>query len=175
MKPLRPTLASLPLLAVACLALCLTGCDVRPVETATVGAAPPVRVPVGPVPGPRRDLVAIRSPYHEDPIALMQGRKLFVWYNCAGCHGGHGGGGMGPSLRDATWLYGSSDAHVFDSIAEGRPHGMPAWGLSLPEEHIWKLTSYVQSLGTSYEPKPPLVAPPKVNVPPEDMNLRRGE
>jgi hypothetical protein len=32
----------------------------------------------------------------------------------------------GPSLRDPVWLYGSSDAQVFDSIAKGRSKGMPA-------------------------------------------------
>lgn len=157
------------------LALAALGCDPAPVEVAPLGAAPAVRVPVGPVPGPQKDVVAAQSPYSNDPVALMQGRKLFVWYNCAGCHGGHGGGGMGPSLRDPTWIYGSSDAHVFGSIAEGRAHGMPAWGLRLPEDHIWKLASYVKSLGTPREPKPPVVAPPRVHVPPEDENLRRGE
>lgn len=168
MKPLRRTLA--PLLALAAL-----GCEPAPIEVAPLGAAPPVRVPVGPIPGPGKDPVQVESPYAGDAVALMQGRKLFVWYNCAGCHGGHGGGGMGPSLRDPDWRYGSSDAHVFDSIAEGRAHGMPAWGLSLPEDHLWKLTSYVRSLGSPDEPKPPVVAPPKVRIPPEDTNPRRGE
>jgi cytochrome c oxidase cbb3-type subunit 3 len=62
---------------------------------------------------------------------------------------------MGPSLRDRTWLYGNSDAHIFDSIAEGRARGMPAWGTKLPEDQIWKLVAYIQSLHTSREPQPP--------------------
>lgn len=168
MKPISWSLA-------ASLALAALGCDPAPIEVAPAGAAPPVRVPVGPVPGPGRPPAVIQSPYDREPVALTQGRKLFVWYNCAGCHGGHGGGGMGPSLRDATWIYGSSDAHVFDSIAAGRAHGMPAWGLSLPEDHIWKLVSYVKSLGTRWEPKPPVVTQPKVAIPPPGEPAGTGE
>jgi cytochrome c oxidase cbb3-type subunit III len=62
---------------------------------------------------------------------------------------------MGPSLRDVDWIYGDSDANVFSSIAEGRAHGMPAWGTKLPEEQIWKLTAYIKSLRTPLEPDPP--------------------
>ena len=29
---------------------------------------------------------------------------------------------MGPSLRDATWIYGNTDADIFNDIAEGRAH-----------------------------------------------------
>ena len=35
---------------------------------------------------------------------------------------------MGPSLRDADWIYGSSPANIYSSISEGRAKGMPAWG-----------------------------------------------
>lgn len=135
----------------------IAGCEVRPNEVAPAGAAPPVRVPIGPIPGPEKVVQLSRNPYTENAIALQEGRKLFVWYNCAGCHGGHAGGGMGPSLRDVTWIYGSSDAHVFNSIAQGRANGMPAWGTKLPEEQIWKLTAYIKSLRTPLEPQPPKV------------------
>jgi cytochrome c oxidase cbb3-type subunit 3 len=96
-----------------------------------------------------------RNPFADNAVALTEGRTLFVQYNCAGCHGGHAGGGMGPSLRDVVWIYGNSDAHIFDSIAEGRAHGMPAWGTKLPQEQIWKLVAYIQSLRTPQEPQPP--------------------
>ena len=55
--------------------------------------------------------------------AIAEGRQLFVQMNCSGCHGGRAGGGMGPSLRDVDWIYGDTDAQIFDSIAEGRAHG----------------------------------------------------
>jgi cytochrome c oxidase cbb3-type subunit 3 len=95
------------------------------------------------------------NPYAHDLYALAEGRKLFNWYNCSGCHGGHGGGGMGPSLRDSSWIYGDSDAQVFNSIAEGRGKGMPAWGLKVPNQQIWELAAYVKSLRSPLEPDPP--------------------
>jgi len=62
---------------------------------------------------------------------------------------------MGPSLRDESWIYGNSDSSTFGSIAEGRAHGMPAWGVKLPEEQIWKLVVYIHSFRTPDEPEPP--------------------
>lgn len=122
-----------------------------------MGAPPDVRIPVGPIPGPNMSVLLPTDPYNGNQVALMQGRQLFVEYNCSGCHGGHAGGGMGPSLRDRKWLYGSSDAHIFASIAEGRGKGMPAWGMRIPQDQIWKLVLYIKSLRTPNEPDPPLV------------------
>jgi cytochrome c oxidase cbb3-type subunit 3 len=103
------------------------------------------------------------NPYAHDQVALQEGRQLFNWFNCSGCHGGHGGGGMGPSLRDQTWLFGSRDDQVFDSIAEGRGEGMPAWGAKIPQDQIWKLVAYIKTLNTPEEADPPQV-PANENV-----------
>ena len=111
--------------------------------------------PVGPLPGPPGPRPAMKNPYADDDAAVQAGRKLFVAFNCAGCHGGHAGGGMGPSLRDEDWIYGNEPADVFDSIAEGRAHGMPAWGALLPPQYIWQLVSYVRSLRSDREADPP--------------------
>lgn len=92
------------------------------------------------------------NPYAGDGSAIATGRKLFLHYNCAGCHGGRAGGGMGPSLRDSVWAYGSSDTQLFATITEGRPVGMPAWGGRIPEDQIWQLISYIRSLRTPQEP-----------------------
>jgi cytochrome c oxidase cbb3-type subunit 3 len=62
---------------------------------------------------------------------------------------------MGPSLRDTTWLYGNSDAQIYDSIAEGRSNGMPAWGSKIPQDQIWQLVVYIKSMRTPEEPDPP--------------------
>jgi cytochrome c oxidase cbb3-type subunit 3 len=86
---------------------------------------------------------------------MVEGRQLFVRFNCSGCHGGRAGGGMGPSLRDVDWIYGQEDARVYSSIAEGRAHGMPAWQPRLTSDQIWKLVTYIQSLRTRNEPNPP--------------------
>src|SRR3954468_16486707 len=108
---------------------------------------------MGPIPGPGPDTLAEASnPYRSNAPAIREGRRLFNWYNCAGCHGDHAGGGMGPSLRDSTWVYGGTDARIFRSIAQGRTKGMPAWGTMLPEEQIWKLVAYIKSLRTAKEP-----------------------
>jgi cytochrome c oxidase cbb3-type subunit 3 len=141
----------------ACALLCAltAACDRALQDNATTAALPAVSYPVGPVPGPGGQPAAARNPYGEDRAALQEGRRLFVRFNCSGCHGGHAGGGMGPSLRDATWIYGSSSADIFGSIAQGRAHGMPAWGTRLPEQEIWKLVAYIQTLRTPREADPP--------------------
>ena len=131
-----------------------------------VGAAsalPPVGMQaVGPQPGPDRVLPRTENPYEDDLAAAVQGRRLFRWYNCEGCHGGRAGGGMGPSLRDADWLYGAGSQEIFNSIAHGRSNGMPSWGTKIPAAQIWLLVSYIESLNTSAEPSPP---PPNPSYP----------
>jgi cytochrome c oxidase cbb3-type subunit 3 len=130
-------------------------CERVPGGVAASSTPPAIRTPVGPVPGPAQDPPRQRNPYANDVAAMTEGRRLFVRMNCSGCHGGRAGGGMGPSLRDVDWLYGSTDAQIFSTIAEGRANGMPAWGTTLPEAQIWRLVAYVRSLRTPNEPHPP--------------------
>ena len=111
---------------------------------------------------------SLKNPYHGNVQAATDGRRLFVAYNCSGCHGGHAGGGMGPSLRDSLWLYGSSDTQIFATIVEGRPAGMPAWGPKIPEDQIWKLVTYINTLNTPSEPDQ--VSPQPHEVKPEPSN-----
>lgn len=143
------------LAATAMAMLPMVGCSYGHADIAPCGAAPVVKMAIGPIPGGGPAVQEPTNPYANDPAALADGRKLFVQFNCSGCHGGHAGGGMGPSLRDPVWVYGSSDANVFDSIAQGRSQGMPAWGTKLPQNQIWQLVAYVKSLRTSNEPDPP--------------------
>jgi cytochrome c oxidase cbb3-type subunit 3 len=138
------------------IAAAASGCRGRePADIAAAAAMPVMQNPVGPVPGPGGFVTQISNPYGNDAAALQQGRALFVVMNCSGCHGGHAGGGMGPSLRDVDWIYGSGDADIFNSIAQGRANGMPAWGTRIPEQSIWMLVAYVKSLRTQREPDPP--------------------
>lgn len=135
----------------------LAACQAQQQPDAPGGAAPAIQASVGPMPGPNDYEVRVGpNPFGTDRVALSEGRKLFVAMNCAGCHGGHAGGGMGPSLRDVDWMYGNTDAQIFSSIAEGRAHGMPAWGTRLNGDQIWKLVGYIQSLRKPYEPEPPI-------------------
>jgi len=110
---------------------------------------------LGPQPGPDRAIGRPVNPYAGNTSVLAEGRRLFNWYNCSGCHGDHAGGGMGPSLRDSTWYYGGDDASIFASITEGRQHGMPAWGVKVPQDQRWKIVTYIRSLRTPNEPDPP--------------------
>lgn len=156
------------------LLLAVAGCN-NPQPAASAGAIPPLHVNVGPVPGAQPDVSARTNPYEGNPVALQEGRKLFNWYNCSGCHGGHAGGGMGPSLRDRIWLYGDSDSQIFSSIAEGRSKGMPSWGTRIPEDQIWKLVAYIKSMRTPEEPDPPVEpANEKVTITPTQKPLGLG-
>jgi cytochrome c oxidase cbb3-type subunit III len=90
--------------------------------------------------------LALRNPHEGDPAAVATGAKLFVAYNCLDCHGADGSGAMGPSLADGRWHFGGAPAEVFESIYQGRPEGMPAWGSLISPDQIWMLVSYVRSL-----------------------------
>jgi len=87
-----------------------------------------------------------RSHLDENAYAVNQGKRLFRWYNCSGCHGAGGGGGMGATLSDAGWRYGHEPAAIYATIVEGRPNGMPAFGGRIPEKEVWQLVAYVRSM-----------------------------
>lgn len=97
---------------------------------------------------------ATRNPFHGNQQALAEGERLFIWMNCAGCHGAKGGGAIGPPFRDADWIYGDDPASIFQSIQQGRPNGMPAFGLKMPAEDIWRIALYVRSLGDATRAQP---------------------
>ena len=83
--------------------------------------------------------------YEENAFAVSQGKTWYRAYNCAGCHG-QGGGNIGPALMDAKWRYGADPASIYQTIAHGRPNGMPAYGDRVPEDQIWQLVAYVRSM-----------------------------
>lgn len=142
------------LLLTCVLILVMTGCRREPQPVVASGPSA-ANTPVGPIPGGIITVHYRTNPLGTDPVALQDGRRLFNWYNCSGCHGGHAGGGMGPSLRDPVWIYGNRDDQIFDTIAQGRAEGMPAWGSKIPETQIWELVAYIKSMRTPQEPDPP--------------------
>jgi cytochrome c oxidase cbb3-type subunit III len=103
-------------------------------------------LPVG-FPASVKPLV-IKNPYEGDKAAINTGGKLFVAYNCLDCHGADGSGAMGPSFQDGRWHFGGAPGEVFESIYQGRPDGMPAWGGRISNDQIWMLTAYVRSLSS---------------------------
>jgi cytochrome c oxidase cbb3-type subunit 3 len=96
-------------------------------------------------PGSGREATGARHVTH-NAYSVSEGQRLFDSFNCSSCHGGRGGGHIGPALTDAEWRYGASVEQVHRSIADGRPHGMPAFGGLLTEPQIWQLSAYVLSL-----------------------------
>ena len=90
----------------------------------------------------------VTNPYEGDKRAIKVGGDLFIGYNCLDCHGAEGSGAMGPSFQDGRWHFGGSPGEVFESIYQGRPDGMPAWGGRISNDQIWMLTAYVRSLSS---------------------------
>jgi cytochrome c oxidase cbb3-type subunit 3 len=90
------------------------------------------------------------NPYEGSADRAAEGAKLFISYNCMDCHGADGSGAMGPSLQDGRWHFGGSPGEVFQSIYEGRPEGMPAWGGRIPDDQIWRLVTYVRTLAAGH-------------------------
>jgi cytochrome c oxidase cbb3-type subunit 3 len=97
----------------------------------------------------RGGFTQLTNPFQGDQAKAKEGGALFVSYNCMDCHGADGSGAMGPSLADGRWHFGGTAGEVFQSIYEGRPEGMPAWGGRIPDDQIWRLVAYVQSLGAN--------------------------
>jgi cytochrome c oxidase cbb3-type subunit III len=83
--------------------------------------------------------------YYDNPEAVQIGKALFYSMNCAGCHS-NGGGGMGPSLMGGQWRYGGRLEQIRQSIADGRPNGMPSWAARLSDADMWELAAYVRSM-----------------------------
>lgn len=104
----------------------------------------PVRVsvlqPATPLPGPDEP-----GPYAANAYGISEGKRLYQWYNCSGCHF-QGGGGIGPPLMDDQWIYGGEPENIYDTIVEGRPNGMPSYGGHVPDDQVWKIVAYVRSM-----------------------------
>jgi cytochrome c oxidase cbb3-type subunit 3 len=83
--------------------------------------------------------------YQQSAYAVSEGKRLYVAYNCSGCHQ-HGGGGIGPALMDAEWIYGSRPEQIYSDIVQGRPNGMPSFGGRIPDYQVWELVGYVRSM-----------------------------
>ena len=108
-------------------------------STVVIAAQGPPATPAAAAPVSRSPLV--------DPAAHDRGRALWASH-CLDCHGAEGSGAMGPSFQDGRWHFGGGPGEVFESIYQGRPDGMPAWGGRISNDQIWMLTAYVRSLAS---------------------------
>lgn len=98
-----------------------------------------------------RSLVAFVRGWHRgglDSVDEAAGRRKFG-VTCAACHGADGKGNTmlgAPNLSDNTWLHGSSEDDVKQTILFGRSSQMPAFGETLDETQRHLLAAYVLSL-----------------------------
>lgn len=86
-----------------------------------------------------------------DPIKVFRGQREFGTV-CVACHGVDGKGNQvlgAPNLTDETWLYGSSEATIVQTILEGRDNRMPAHDAVLTPEQIKILTAWVWGLSNT--------------------------
>ena len=85
-----------------------------------------------------------KNPFEGRAEAIKEGDKIFD-AKCSECHM-DGTGGAGPNLTDETWIYGGSDAEVFETISGGRKGGMPSWKGELSKDDIWKVIAFIRSI-----------------------------
>ena len=86
-----------------------------------------------------------------DDLKVARGAEVFK-ANCVACHGADGKGNIvlgAPNLADKTWLYGSSEAVVIETLTKGRMAMMPAQDKVLSSEKIHLLTAYVWGLSNN--------------------------
>lgn len=83
-----------------------------------------------------------------DGNLLAEGAELFAKL-CTSCHGtaGNGRGSKsGPSLQRPELTYGRDSTAITQSIRDGRPGGMPAFGHVFTPRQLEALSRYIQSL-----------------------------
>jgi cytochrome c oxidase cbb3-type subunit 3 len=117
----------------------------RPVEKLTSVATQPPATLSDLFPGSAPPPADGTSPFQHNAWGIAEGKRLYTFFNCVGCHA-NGGGGMGPPLMDDKWIYGSAPTAIFSSIVEGRPNGMPTWRNKLTDAQVWQIVAYVQSM-----------------------------
>jgi cytochrome c oxidase cbb3-type subunit 3 len=86
-----------------------------------------------------------------DESKKVRGEVVFK-SNCIACHGADGKGNItlgAPNLNDKTWLYGSSEATIIETVTKGRMAMMPAQDKVLSPEKIQLLTAYVWGLSNN--------------------------
>ncbi len=94
-----------------------------------------------------------------DPRAVAAGAATFK-ATCMSCHGEALGGGIGPSLVDQTWLYGSRPTELYATVMNGTAKGMPPWGPTLGAKKVTEVVSFVLS---KHDPAAQAAAPVSTN------------
>lgn len=82
--------------------------------------------------------------YHGKADAITEGKSEFET-NCAACHMADASGGIGPNLKVGL-KYGSESKDLYESIANGRPNGMPPFQQQLGNDKVLKVVAFIESL-----------------------------
>jgi len=131
----------------------LWGGDAKTIRTTISDGRTGVMPPFGAALGPEgvknvAHYVRSLSGLTTDPLRVAFGRELYQ-QNCIACHGADGKGNPAlgaPNLADKSWLHGSAEATVIETISGGRTNQMPAHKNLLDEARIHLLTAYVFGL-----------------------------
>jgi cytochrome c oxidase cbb3-type subunit 3 len=137
--------------ALAAALLSIAGCqrEQRQFQSSPVDDSPPMQVRTTDLQAGQTTPLqpdARRPLYENNAYNLSEGKRLYQWFNCVGCHA-HGGGDSGPPLMDNQWRYGGEIEQIYATIQQGRPNGMPAFGGKIPDQQLWQLAGYVRSMG----------------------------
>jgi cytochrome c oxidase cbb3-type subunit 3 len=131
----------------------LYGGEPETIRTTILGGRQGMMPPFGPALGADgvknvANYVRSLSGLAHDSLRAQQGKELFA-QNCAACHGADAKGtpALGaPNLTDKTWLYGSAEATIIETVTNGRSNQMPAFKDFLGEDKVHLLAAYVMSL-----------------------------
>ena len=83
--------------------------------------------------------------YSGDKEAIKEGKEIFA-NTCAPCHNADATGGIGPNLTVATLKFGTNQKDIYESIAKGRPNGMPSFLPQIGSEKISKVVAFLDTL-----------------------------
>ena len=80
------------------------------------------------------------------PEQIVRSKALYAAH-CSSCHGTLAKGGIsGPDLTATTFKYGKNQSAIVRSILEGRPGGMPAFGMHVSAIDAQNLAVYLLQL-----------------------------
>jgi mono/diheme cytochrome c family protein len=81
---------------------------------------------------------------------LGDGRRVFLEYNCSGCHGNAAqGGGMGANISGGLTV----DA-IYNAVMRGEPYGgMPSFANYLDMNDVNNLYAYLNNFGNANQPQ----------------------
>lgn len=129
------------------------GGDPDTIKTTILGGRMGVMPPFGPALGAEgvkdvANYVRSLSGLAHDSLRAQRGKDVFA-QNCVACHGADGKGSTAvgaPNLTNKSWLYGSSEATIIETITNGRTNQMPTFQAFLGEAKVHLLAAYVTSL-----------------------------